>query len=145
MGSTFQVVLQLSNLSRNRVAGGTHSWFLGGKLEQLFDEPVLTLNIIALDPPNLSFPDHIHRLISLNRSPSRVKFPEALFGVDPAFDLAMILLDDVVQVLDGSMTTSAAKRPFLLNSRDGRGVDRRQIRIDDAWLWMRSSAQSLAK
>jgi hypothetical protein len=46
----------------------------------------------------------------------------------------MILLDDVVQVLDGSMTTAAAKRPFLLSSRNSRGVDRRQIRIDDAAL-----------
>jgi hypothetical protein len=67
-----------SKLSGNWVAGGTDRLFLGGKREQLFDEPVLTLNILGLDPPNLSFPDHIHRLISLNRSPSRLKFPEAL-------------------------------------------------------------------
>jgi hypothetical protein len=46
------------------------------------------------------------------------------------------------------MTTAAAKLPVLLNSLNGRaggGVDRRQIRIDDAWLWMRRSAQSPAK
>src|SRR5258708_6435015 len=96
-GLVLLVVLQLSNSAGNRVGGCTHSWLLGGKPEQLFDEPVLTLNIIALDPPNLSFPDHVHRLIALNRSPSRVKFPETLLGIDSAFDRAMILLDDVVQ------------------------------------------------
>jgi hypothetical protein len=48
-----------------------------------------------------------------------VELSEALLGVDPAFDGAMILLDDVVQVLDGAMPTSTAKYPILLNSRDG--------------------------
>jgi type I restriction enzyme M protein len=138
-------VLQLSNLSMNRVGAAPHRLFLGGQPEQLSDEPDLGPNIIAPHPPNLPLPDHIHRLISLNRSPSRMKFPEALLSVDPAFDGSVILLDDVVQVLDGSMMTSAAKYSLLLNSRDGRGVDRRQIRIDDARLRMRRGAQSLAK
>src|SRR5947199_2904648 len=57
----------------------------------------------------------------------------------------MILLDDIVQVLDRSMPTTAAKRPFLLYSQDGRGIDRRLIRVDDARLRMRQIAQSLAK
>jgi hypothetical protein len=65
-----------------------------------------------------------------------VEFSEVLFGVDPAFDRAMILFDDVVQVLDGTVSTSAAQRSFLLNSRDGRSVDRSQIRINDAALRM---------
>jgi hypothetical protein len=67
----------------------------------------------------LPFPDHVHRLIALNGSPGRVKFPEALLGMDPAFDRTMVLLDDVIQVLDGAMPTPAAKQPFLFNSRDG--------------------------
>ena len=124
---------------------GTHRWFLGGQAAQLFDEPDLTPNLIALHPPKLPLADHIHRLISLKRSPGRVKFPEALLGVDPAFDRAMVLFNDVVQVLDGSMATAAAQRSFLLNSRDRRAVDRCQIRIDDARLRMRAIAQSLAK
>ena len=84
------VVLQLSTLSRNGVGAALLSWFLGVQTEQLFDEPDLTPNLIALHPPNLPLPDHIHRLISLNRSPSRVKFPEALLRVDPAFDRTMV-------------------------------------------------------
>jgi CRISPR-associated exonuclease Cas4 len=59
----------------------------------------------------------VHRLIALNRSPGRVKFPEALLGVDLAFDRPIVLLDDVVQVLDGSMAALAAQYPFLFNSR----------------------------
>src|SRR5438309_5708548 len=117
----------------------------GGHLEELFDQPDLRSNVIAPDTPNLSFPDHIHRLISLDRSTGCVEFSETLLGVDPAFDEAMILLDDIVQVLDGSMPTKAAKRPFLLYSQDGRGVDPRLIRVDDARLRMRQIAQSLAK
>jgi hypothetical protein len=57
-----------------------------------------------------------------------VKFPEALLGIDSAFDHAMILLDDVCSSI----------------GRVG-AVDRRQIRIDDAWMWMQRSVQSLAK
>jgi hypothetical protein len=44
----------------------------------------------------------------LNGSSGRVKFPEALLGIDPAFDRAMVLLKDVIQVLDGSMTTPSS-------------------------------------
>jgi exonuclease V gamma subunit len=43
------------------------------------------------------------------------------------------------------MATSATKRPFLSYSCNGGGIDRRQIRVDDARLRMRRSAQSLAK
>jgi len=42
------------------------------------------------------------------------------------------LLDDVVQILDGSVAAPATERPFLLYVCDGRAADRRQIRVDDA-------------
>jgi hypothetical protein len=44
----------------------------------------------------------------------------------------MVLLDDVVQILDGSVAAPAAERRFLLYVCDGRAVDRRQICVDDA-------------
>jgi hypothetical protein len=74
-----------------------------------------------------------------------MEFAETLLGVDAAFDRAMVLLENVVQVLDRSMPTSAAKRPFPLNSPDGRAIDGRQIRIDDARLRMGTGQESLAK
>ena len=120
-------------------------WLLGGQPEQPFYESDLRPNIIAPHPSNLPLSDHVHRLITLNCSLGCVEFPEALLGVNPAFYCTMVLLDNVVQVWDGSMAASAAKHPFFLNSRDGRGVGRSQIRIDDARLRMRKGAQSLAK
>jgi ligand-binding sensor domain-containing protein len=91
-----RAALQLSRVGRNRVSGCTHVWFLDGQPEKLSDEPDLTPNIIAPHPLNLSLPNHIDRLIALNRSPRRMEFPEALLGVNPTFDRAMVLLDDVV-------------------------------------------------
>jgi hypothetical protein len=82
---------------------------LGGESEQLSDEPDLTRNVVSLHPPNLPLPHHVYRFIALDGSSGRVKFPEALLGVDPAFDRAMVLLEDVIQVLDGSMTTPASR------------------------------------
>jgi hypothetical protein len=71
---------------------------LGGQPEEFSDEPDLTSNITAAHPPNLPFSDHVHRLVALNGSPSRMEFPEALLGIDPPFDRTMVLLEDVVQV-----------------------------------------------
>jgi hypothetical protein len=87
---------------------GIHLWFLSGQSEQLAHEPDLTSNIIDHHPPNLPLPDHVHRLITLNRSPGRVEFSEALLGVDTAIDRTMVLLDDVVQILDGAMVIGGA-------------------------------------
>jgi hypothetical protein len=77
-----RAVLQPCQLGRNRSWGGTDLWFLGGQPEQLSDEPNLRSNIIATHPSNLAFPNHVHRLIALKRSPGRMEFPEALLGVD---------------------------------------------------------------
>ncbi len=89
-------VATLKKVGWSRISAAPISDSLSGQPEQLSDEPDLTPNIIGLHPPNLALPDHVHRLIALNRSPGRVEFPETLLGVDPAFNCAMVLLDDVV-------------------------------------------------
>jgi hypothetical protein len=66
-----------------------------------------------------------------------LEFAKPLFGVHSPFDRAMVLLDDVVQILDGSVAAPATERPFLLYICDGGAVDRRQIGVDDAGLRMR--------
>ena len=104
----FLAVLQLSKIGRNRTCKIPTSGFLVGQPKQLSDEPGLTPNIIARHPPNLPLPDHVHRFIALNCSPGRIEFSEALLGVDPAFNRAIVLLDDVVQVVDRSMVRSGA-------------------------------------
>ena len=65
------------------------------------------------DPP---LPDHVNCLISLDRSPCRVKFTKALLGLHASFDRSMILLQDVVQVLDRPVTATASQDSFLLHS-----------------------------
>jgi hypothetical protein len=71
----------------------------GGQFEQLVDEPNVTPNIIALRPPNLTLPDHVHRLRSLNSSPAVGILGTLVSGIAPAFDGAMVLVQDVVSVL----------------------------------------------
>ena len=68
-------------------------------LEQLVDELNLSPNLRTAHPLRLPLPDHVHCLISLDRSPRRVEFTKALLGFHSSFDRSMILLQDVVQVL----------------------------------------------
>ena len=43
--------------------------FQAAQIEQLVDEPILLANIIVADPPRLPLADHVHSLVSRNRSP----------------------------------------------------------------------------
>jgi hypothetical protein len=68
----------------------------GGQLEDRFDEPDLPPDIGATRPPNLSLPNHVHRLVSLDDAACRVKFAEALLGVHSSFNRSVVLFQDVV-------------------------------------------------
>src|SRR5713226_5868452 len=94
----------------------------GGQFEKPVDELNLTPNISSAHPPNLPLPHHVHRLITLNGSLRRLEFSEPLLGVHSAFDRSLVLLQNVVQILDGSVAAPAAERPFLLYVCDGRAV-----------------------
>ena len=109
----------------------------GCHFKEFVDEPILTADVIPAQPPHLAFPNYAHRLVALNRSSRSLEFAKPLLGLHSPFDRTMILLDDVVQILDGSVATPAAERPFLLYVCDGGVVGRRQIRVDDARLRMR--------
>jgi hypothetical protein len=90
----------------------------GGQFEELVDELNLTPNIVPLHSPNPPLPGHIDGFVTLNRSPCRLEFSEALFGVHAAFDRTVVLLEDIVQVLHGSVPTTAAKNSFLFDGGD---------------------------
>jgi hypothetical protein len=111
----------------------------------LVDELILLANIIAADPPRLPLPDHVHRLVSLNRSPGDLELAKALLGLHSSFDRSMILLQDVVQVLDRSMSAAAAQGSFLFHCCNRRAVEAGLISIDDAGLGVRWIAESLAE
>jgi len=57
----------------------------------------------------------------------------------------MILFEDVMQVLYGSVSTAVAQHPLLLTVRDREAVYRRQISVDHSRLGMESIAERLAK
>ena len=109
---------------------------VSGQIEQLVDELILLTNIIAADPPRLPLPDHVHRFVSLNRSPGRLELAKVLLGLHSSFDGSMILLQDIVQILDWSMSAAAAQDSFLFHSWNRRAVEARLIGVDDPGLWM---------
>ena len=84
--------------------------------EQLVDELKLLPNIRTAHPQRLPLPDHVHGLVSLDRSPRRVKFTKALLGFHASFDRTMILFQDVVHVLNRPVAATASQDSFLLHS-----------------------------
>ena len=84
--------------------------------EQLVDELYLSPDIRTAHPPRLPLPDHVHGLVSLDRSPRRVECTKALLGLHSSFDRSMILLQDVVQVLDRLVAATAPQDSFLFHS-----------------------------
>src|SRR5277367_5040476 len=117
----------------------------GCQIEEMVDELDLSRQIISCHPSNLPLPYHVDCFVALNGSPGRLEFSEALFGVHSTFDGSMILFEDVIQVLHGSVSTTMAQCPFLLTVGDRGGVDRRQVGVDHSRLRMGSIAERLAK
>src|ERR1019366_3540156 len=107
--------------------------------------PTKSKKIISCHPSNLFLLDHVECFVALNRSPSRLKFSEALLGVHATFDGSMIRFENVVQVLHRSVSTAVAQRPFLLTVGDRRAVNRCQVGVDHSRLGMGSIAECLAK
>ena len=101
--------------------------------------------IIAADPPRLPLPDHVHRLVSLDRPAGSLELAKALLGLHSSFDRSMILLHDVVQVLDRSMSAAAAQGSFLFHVCNRRAVEAGLIGVDDAGLRMRWIGEGLAE
>src|ERR1035438_10094244 len=119
--------------------------FLGCQIEEVVAELNLTKKIISCHPSNLPLPDHVDCFVALNRSPSRLKFSEALLGVHSTFDGSMILFQNVVQVLHRSVSAAGAQCPFLSSVGDRRAVNRCQVGVDHSRLRMGSIAECLAK
>ena len=96
------------------------------QIEKAVEELNLTKKVISCHPSNLPLADHVDCFVALNRSPSRLEFSEALFGVHATFNGSMILFENVVQVLHRSVSTALAQRPFILTVGDRGAVNRRQ-------------------
>jgi hypothetical protein len=73
---------------------------LGGHSKQAGDEHHLPQDVPFFDTAHLSFPHHVHPLISLQGSPRALHRKEAQSRFDASFAEAVIWFDDGVEVLD---------------------------------------------
>src|ERR1041385_9220759 len=98
--------------------------------KDVFDEHSLVGDIVFSYVPHLSLAYHVHRFDPLKRSPCRTKGAESLARSKPPFYRSMILLEDVVQVLYWSTTTTSAEVTGLLQLRYGLRVRRVPVHVD---------------
>jgi len=73
---------------------------LGRHSKQAGNEGDLLADVSFAHSSDLSLTNHVHDLVSLERSPCCLKGKEAHPGLDQPFDEAMVLLDQVVEVFD---------------------------------------------
>ena len=96
-------------------------------------------------PPRVPLPDHVHRLVALDRSPRRLNITKPLRGVHASCDRSVIRLHDVVHVVDRSGAATALQDAFLLHAGNRRAVAACSVRVDDAGPRMRRIRQRLAE
>jgi len=85
-----------------------------GQSEHPVDELILTPHIGSAHPSNLPLAQHVDRFITLNCSVRRMELSESLLSIHSSFDGAVVLLEDVVQVLHGSVLAATAESPSFL-------------------------------
>jgi hypothetical protein len=64
--------------------------------EEIVDEPPLADNISLLQPPDLTFPNQMHRLVTVDRSQGSFHRPKPQARCNPFLYKSMVLLNDVV-------------------------------------------------
>src|SRR5215467_12456128 len=108
----------------------------GRQIEQLVDELILFTNIIAAAPPRRPFSDHVHRFVSLNRSPGCLELTKVLLGLHSSFDGSVILLRILFKYWTGRCRQRRRRNSFLLYSWNRRPAKACLIGVDDSALWM---------
>ena len=85
--------------------------------KQVGDEGDLSADVSFAHLPDLSLANHVHHLIPMPRSPSRFNRKEAHPWLDEPFEEAMILFDEVVEIVDQDVSsTLSGKIPLALSS-----------------------------
>jgi hypothetical protein len=103
----------------------------GSDSEDQLNELNLTPDIALCQPSNLSFTDHVHCFISLDRPFCAGERAEAETGIDAPFDCTVILLDDIVEIRNHAAATSLAQCMLPLQLVDHRGTRRIAVDIDN--------------
>src|SRR6266700_6687575 len=100
--------------------------------KQAGNEGDLPGDVSFAHPSDLSLTNQVHDLVSLERSPCRLKGKEAHPGLDQPFDEAMVLLDQVIQVVDLPEFDTLGKYSSGFELGNGFGIGRICIDIDHA-------------
>src|SRR5262245_31027622 len=93
----------------------------------------------------LSFANHMDRLVAGDRAPSSPERTKMLTGADSALDGAVILLQDVVKILHGSMAAVFFQSSFGFELHDSRWVSCVLVGVDDPWRRMVLAAQGFGQ
>ncbi len=93
---------------------------LDGYSEQFCDERCLTQAVSSVHPLHLSFPEHLHRLLSLWCLPCRFKRKEAQSWFDQTLDEAMNLFDQDIEICALSQQSQEQERVAELERIVGR-------------------------
>jgi putative transposase len=99
-------VLQRLTTGQGSVRMATEAVSSSGEAERAIDKPVLQSDGTLGHPPNLALPNLVHRFVTLNRPPRTTELPKMLLGTDPLLDGAVILLQNVVQILNRPMAAA---------------------------------------
>jgi RNA polymerase primary sigma factor len=99
-------VLQRLKRGRGSARTATEEASSASEAEGAIDKSVLQSDVSPCHPPNLPLPNLVHGFVTLNRPPRTTELPEMLLGTDPFLDSAVILLQDVVQILNRPMTAT---------------------------------------
>ena len=105
---------------------------LGSYSKQAGNEGNLPGDIPFAHTSHLSLPDHVHHLVSLQRSPGRFHRKEAHPWFDQPFDEPVVLLNQVIEVFDLPQFHAFSKQPGGFEVSHGLGVGGRLINIDHA-------------
>jgi len=97
------------------------------------NEGTLTEHIAFGQPAHLSFADHVHRLVPVNRVQRALNRTKTETRGNALLDEAVILLDHVVQIRTPPISAPAAEFPLAFQLGEGVHVCLVASDVDDAW------------
>ena len=96
-------------------------------------------------PPHSAFPNHVHRFNPLQRPPRRGKRPVTFRQLRPLLHRAMVLFNDVVEILALPQTDSTRQDAFHFQRFDCGRKSRVLVHVDDPWHGIARGTQGLTE
>jgi len=115
-----------------RACNLTFLFSLNSHSKQTGDECYLLSVVSFFYPAYLTFPEHVHRFISLQGSPRSLERKEAHPELDEPFNEAMILLDEVIEIFTLPQFASVWHQPRRFELFERFWIGRVFINGDDA-------------